>query len=457
MRDTVVRTETDSHGHHLPSLDTRTRELICKVVFAGPVGSGVGTTFRELWALIPDAASTAVIPGPGDSPVYQLRFRPRPAIHIQGMKLAFNLWGYEAEPTGEGFVRTLDGVDAVVFVADSDPVARKRNQLALRQLHSALKESGARPGKTAMLLQYNKRDLKDAVAIPEMETQLNPSAWPFVATAASRSQGLQELLDRISTVVPAHLLGNTSEGHGQSPTDSMTSAFARAERKLFKRDADPLDLPKTVTHDEDRTVLGATGASPFAANPIPIPTSPADLPDMGAPHTPQEEVSSEGPAVAGIAVTGAESTLRTPEVIDAEVADLAGFTINRLGTPEMLNPRWLVVPFIATPPSRPGDEGGDGDPVEVELRIRLGRSAKLRAIKRKAARSSAPPAPVAAADAADGDEPVSPTPSVAVSPAPVQTARKAPAGPVIPLSWVIFAVVLFLVVVVAYLLGSILS
>ena len=457
MRDNVVRTGTDSHGQYLPSLDTRTRELICKVVFAGPVGSGVGTTFRELWALIPDAASTAVIPGPGDPPVYQLRFRPRPAIHVQGLKLAFNLWGYEAEPSGQGFVRTLDGVDAIVFVADSDPRARKHNQIALRQLHSALKESGARPGKTAMLLQYNKRDLKDAVAIPEMETQLNPSAWPFVATAASRSQGLQELLDRISTVVPAHLLGATSEGTGQSPTDSMTSAFARAERKLFKRDSSSLELPKTVTSDEDRTVLGATGASPFAANPIPMPSSPMGLPDMGAPRPHREEISSEGPAVAGIAVTGAESTLRTPEVIDAEVADLAGFTINRLGAPEMLNPRWLVVPFIATPPSRAGDDGEDLEPVEVELRIRLGRSTKVRAVKRTSARPSAPAAPAGQADAAAGHDSAPPAPPVALSPAPVQTARKAPAGPVIPLSWIIFAVVLFLVVVVAYLLGSTLS
>lgn len=456
MRDNVVRTGTDSHGHYLPSLDTRTRELICKVVFAGPVGSGVGTTFRELWALIPDAAATAVIPGPGDPPVYQLRFRPRPAIHIQGMKLAFNLWGYEAEPEGQGFVRTLDGVDAVVFVADSEPAARKRNLNALDQLHSALKESGARPGKTAMLLQYNKRDLKDAVAIPEMESQLNPSAWPFVATAASRSQGLQELLDRISTVVPAHLLGNTSEGHGQSPTDSMTSAFARAERKLFKREPEAPELPKTVADDEDRTVLGATGASPFAANPIPIPTAPADLPDMAAPYTPREETSSEGPAVAGIAVTGAESTLRTPEVIDAEVADLAGFTINRIGVPEMLNPRWLVVPFIATPPPRPGDDDGDAEAVDVELRIRLGRSSKARVVTRSIVRS-APSTPPAGADtAAEVDESLSSTPA-AVAPAPVQTARKAPAGPIIPWSWIIFAVVLFLVVVVAYLLGSTLS
>jgi len=384
MRVDVVRTEPDSHGQSLPSLDTRTRELICKVVFAGPVGAGVGTTFRELWALIPDAASTAVIPGPGDPPVYQLRFRPRPAIHVQGMKLAFNLWGYEAEPTGQGFVRTLDGVDALVFVADSDPVARKRNQVALREVNEALAEAGYQAGKTALLMQYNKRDLKDAVAIPELETQLNPMAWPFVATAASRSQGLQELLDRISTVVPSHLLGSSAEGRGQSPTDSMTSAFARAERKLFKREPDPQLPPSTVKSDEDRTVLGASGASPFAAKPLPIPAAPIQ------PHVVPEEVSGEGPAVAGMAVTAAETTLRTPEVMDVDVPDLAGYTVRKLGTPEMLNPRWVVLPFIATTPSqRPGED--EEEAVEIELRVRLGKGLKVKPVKTPAAAPAATP------------------------------------------------------------------
>ena len=447
MRVNVVRTETDSHGQSLPSLDTRTRELICKVVFAGPVGAGVGTTFRELWALIPDAASTAVIPGPGDPPVYQLRFRPRPAIHVQGMKLAFNLWGYEAEPTGQGFERTLDGVDAVVFVADSDPVARKRNEAALREVNDALAEAGSRSSKTAMLMQYNKRDLKDAVAIPEMETQLNPMAWPFVATAASRSQGLQELLDRISTVVPAHLLGSAADGRGQSPTDSMTSAFVRAERKLFKREPAPQLPPATIKSDEDRTVLGASGASPFAAKPIPIPSTPMQS------QTAREEASSEGPAVAGMAVTAAETTLRTPEVIDVDVPDLAGYTVHKLGTPEMLNPRWVVLPFIATAPShRPGED--EEEAVEIELRVRLGRGVKVKPVKKP----PAPPTPEGAQRSGSPEDAPGAAPVVAGA-ASVRTARKDPASAnrLMPRNWVIFAVVLLLVVVVAYLLGSTLS
>ena len=417
----------------MPTLDSRSRELLCKVVFAGPVAAGVGTTFRELWSLVPASAADALIPGPDDPPIYRLRYRPKPAIRMRGVSLCFELWGYEARPVGSEFERTLEGADGVILVLDSQPDAAERNEEAIGDVRAALEGLGTSFDDVSMLVQYNKRDHPDALPVPQLEGRFNPDAWPFVATSSSRSQGLQELLDRVSSEMVENLQFPQQPAHG--PTDSMTSAFQRAERKLFGLDATP-------TPDDERTVLGSEGASPFAANPPPAPA-------------PSREGVDLQPEVAPLQVPAP----LPKTVVNLAIPQLAGYRLVQLGPPEITGPHRLTVPFVAESTT---DDASSVAPSETDvlLHLDLVSDAPVRTPNRPADKSleelfagplsdspSRDPSSIAPPPRQGANPPRSP-----VQPGQVSSARTS-GGPW-PVSWYLFGAALVVVVVVAYLLGA---
>lgn len=69
----------------------------------------------------------------------------------------------------------LRGVDGVVFVADSMEVRREKNFLSLKNLQKNLAIYKKSIFKIPLVLQYNKRDLKDIPLLPvaKMEKELN--------------------------------------------------------------------------------------------------------------------------------------------------------------------------------------------------------------------------------------------------------------------------------------------
>ena len=422
----------------MPTLDSRSRELLCKVVFAGPVAAGVGTTFHELWSLLPAAAADALVPGPDDPPIYRLRYRPKPAIRMRGVSLCFELWGYEARPVGREFARTLEGADGVILVLDSHPAALDRNEGAIDDVRATLEELGTSFEDVSMLLQYNKRDHPDALPLPQLEERFNPHTWPFVATSSSRSQGLQELLDRLSTEMVENFQFPATPT--RAPTDSMTSAFQRAERKLFGTEA----VPKK---DDERTVLGAEGASPFAADPPPAPATPRERADLGPVVAPREEAGE----------------LPLPKtIVNLAIPQLAGYRFVQVGTPELSGAQRLIVPFVAE--TRADDASSVAPPMtDVVLHLELVGDAPARApvpsVGKPAGQALPTPPMGSNTPPRESPEMASPSRTGTVTPrrgpgpkGTVSTARTS--GSPWPISWYLFGAALVVVVVIAYLLGA---
>src|SRR6266487_3480579 len=71
----------------------------------------------------------------------------------------------------------LQGVDGIVFVADSHPAREEANRESLRDLHEHLTTMGHSPVQIARLprvYQYNKRDVEGALPVDRMREMLNP-------------------------------------------------------------------------------------------------------------------------------------------------------------------------------------------------------------------------------------------------------------------------------------------
>jgi signal recognition particle receptor subunit beta len=86
----------------------------------------------------------------------------------------------------------LAGADAVVFVADSRQGLLSENVAALENMKVNLLANRLVPEKVPLALQYNKRDLPDAMKVGDLDAALNGWKRPTFAAVASSGQGVIE-------------------------------------------------------------------------------------------------------------------------------------------------------------------------------------------------------------------------------------------------------------------------
>jgi small GTP-binding protein len=86
----------------------------------------------------------------------------------------------------------MKGVDGLVFVVDSSIERKQVNFLVLRETAAVLKEQGEDLMRFPVVVQYNKRDLPDAMPVEEMQMIYNPWDTDFVEAVAIEGKGVLE-------------------------------------------------------------------------------------------------------------------------------------------------------------------------------------------------------------------------------------------------------------------------
>jgi len=92
----------------------------------------------------------------------------------------------------------LKGVDGIVFVADSQPSMEESNIESLRNLEENLREQGLGLGDVPLVMQYNKRDIRQILSVEQMDQALNPLARQRFEAAALHGVGVFETLKAIA-------------------------------------------------------------------------------------------------------------------------------------------------------------------------------------------------------------------------------------------------------------------
>ena len=93
----------------------------------------------------------------------------------------------------------LKGVDGIVFVADSQRPMAEANVESFRNLDDNLRELGINIAALPLVLQYNKRDLKNILAVDELNKALNADLkWEFHESVAVDGSGVFETLKAIT-------------------------------------------------------------------------------------------------------------------------------------------------------------------------------------------------------------------------------------------------------------------
>jgi signal recognition particle receptor subunit beta len=193
-----------------------TREITCKIVYYGPGRSGKTTNLQHIHGLLPEETRGRIVSlaTEMDRTLF-FDFLPVELGTISGFQVRFQLYTVPGQVYYDATRRlVLQGADGVVFVADSQPTRQEENLESFRNLQENLLKQGVDPRAVPVCIQYNKRDLPEAVAVEEMERTLNYRGDRALEASAATGEGVVETLRCVSELVLARLaarLQNTAD------------------------------------------------------------------------------------------------------------------------------------------------------------------------------------------------------------------------------------------------------
>ena len=180
------------------------REINCKLVYYGPGLCGKTTNLKYIYEkTAADAKGKMISLATETERTLFFDFLPLSLGEIRGFKTRFHLYTVPGQVFYDASRKLiLKGVDGVVFVADSQEERFEANIESLENLRANLREQGYDFDKIPVVLQYNKRDLPNAVALEELRSSLNPTGKIADFEAAAQSgKGVFETLKALARLV----------------------------------------------------------------------------------------------------------------------------------------------------------------------------------------------------------------------------------------------------------------
>ena len=309
-----------------------TRELTAKIVYYGPGLCGKTTNLKVLHdRLEPGTAGKLLnLQTQTDRTIY-FDLLPVELGDIKGYKIRFQL---ATVPGQTAFNETrrvvLKGVDGIVFVADSQWTMLPKNLESWQNLKDNLKSNEISFEKIPVVIQYNKRDLADILAVDAMQEALGLSSYPFVEAVASAGRGVTETFKLISKLTFVDLLRRLQ---GRKAEEEETAAAAAEEARqddlqtwkdsLLKRESQanvqaqrpsrPFSLVPRVSDEApfDTTELGREADTEDEASPYAVPEPPGLEPGAPMELTPPAATIE----IDAIGLDELEHSVEEPEVL----------------------------------------------------------------------------------------------------------------------------------------------
>ncbi|KRT70807.1 MAG: MglA protein [candidate division NC10 bacterium CSP1-5] len=187
------------------------REINCKLVYYGPGLCGKTTNLQHIYKKVdPGAKGKLISLATETERTLFFDFLPLELGTIRGFKTRFHLYTVPGQIFYEASRKLiLKGADGVVFVADSQLERMEANIQSLADMRQHLGDQGIDPDKISLVIQYNKRDLPNAIPIDELQKALNPRNLPWFEAVASQGTGVFETLKAIAKIVMQELQKKT--------------------------------------------------------------------------------------------------------------------------------------------------------------------------------------------------------------------------------------------------------
>ena len=173
-----------------------TKELTAKVVYYGPGLCGKTTNLQWIHEKLPikNKGKMLSLATETDRTLF-FDFLPIELGTIRGMSTRIQLYTVPGQVFYNATRRmVLKGADCVVFVCDSQEPMLDANLESFENLQQNLEANEIDPDEIPIVLQYNKRDLPNALPIEILNERLNPHNAPFYEAIAVKGVGVEDTL-----------------------------------------------------------------------------------------------------------------------------------------------------------------------------------------------------------------------------------------------------------------------
>lgn len=230
-------------------INHRTREIHFKIVYYGCGLCGKTTNLKVLHDRLPPERRGKMISIATDHErTLFFDFLPIDLGQVNGFLTRFHLYTVP----GQVYYRlsrraVLQGVDGLVFVADSHPAREHANRESLADLQDHLRTLGVTGPLLARIpwvMQYNKRDVALPIPLERLRAALNPLGWPEFEAVASDAKGVNETLRAACKAVLARLAtGTPVPAHAASTVPAAAPPVAAPVARIAPA-APPVAAPR---------------------------------------------------------------------------------------------------------------------------------------------------------------------------------------------------------------------
>lgn len=178
-----------------------------KLVYYGPAKCGKTTNLERIHSAInPDMRGELTILSTQQDRTLFFDFLPLESHVIRGFTSKFQLYTVPGQIIYNKTRKlVLQGVDAVVFVADSQWDLARENVESFQNLEDNLNDQGMTLDEIPFILQFNKRDVPSRAPVQYLDFLLNRRATrvPYLESIATQGEGVFETLNMISRMALA--------------------------------------------------------------------------------------------------------------------------------------------------------------------------------------------------------------------------------------------------------------
>ncbi len=196
-----------------------TKELTAKVVYYGPGLCGKTTNLQWIHERLPikNKGKMLSLATETDRTLF-FDFLPIEIGTIRGMKTRIQLYTVPGQVFYNATRRmVLKGADAVCFVCDSQEAMLDANLESYENMRQNLEANEIDPDEIPVVLQYNKRDLPNALPIEILNERMNPHNYPFYEAIAVKGAGVEDTLKAVTKLVFKSLSAKYGDGTAASP------------------------------------------------------------------------------------------------------------------------------------------------------------------------------------------------------------------------------------------------
>ena len=180
----------------MPLINFATHEINYKIVYYGCGLCGKTTNIQYLHRKVnPEARGKLVSIATEEERTLYFDFLPLSLGTVKGMQTRFHLYTVPGQSYYNASRKlVLQGVDGIIFCADSQVTRLDENVESYLNLWDNLTDQGDDLAKLSFVIQMNKRDLIDVFSVEDLSDLLNHTHSPVVEACAVTGEGVFETL-----------------------------------------------------------------------------------------------------------------------------------------------------------------------------------------------------------------------------------------------------------------------